>query len=203
MTLVTTLAIVALLPFAGTVPRDRQAAPIRVFTDFIERVADYVEMRRQVVAGIDGPLFCSDPEELFRQAEQRAAAIRNARPLANEGAIFTPPAATLFRAHIANAVRAGTIDLTTVGRDDDVVVEVHAALAWGAGALLPARLVGQLPPLPEELEYRFVGRHLVLLDVEVNLVVDVLRNAVPAFRTPANRLTGACEVHPDLPGCWM
>ena len=52
-----------------------------------------------------------------------------------------------------------------------------------------------------ELEYRFVGRHLVLLDVEANLVVDVLRRQCPRrIETPANRSPGACEVHPELPG---
>jgi hypothetical protein len=39
-----------------------------------------------------------------------------------------------------------------------------------------------LPGLPAELEYRFVGRNLVLLDAEANLVVDVVREALPAPR---------------------
>ena len=175
MTLVHSLAIAALLPLAGTVPRPE---PVRALTEFLERVADYVEIRREVIAGVDGPIFCSDPEELSRQAAQHAAAIRDARPLASEGTIFTPRAAVFFRERIAHAVRIGAIDLAIEGgQPDDVVLEVHAALPWGAGEPASAPLVGLLPPLPDELEYRFVGRHLVLLDVEVNLVVDVLRKA--------------------------
>ena len=97
MTLVHSLAIAALLPFAGTVPRPE---PVQALTEFLERVADYVEIRREVTAGVDGPIFCSDPEELSRQAEQRAAAIRDARPLAREGTIFTPRVGgVLPRAH--------------------------------------------------------------------------------------------------------
>jgi hypothetical protein len=42
----------------------------------------------------------------------------------------------------------------------------------------------------------------VLLDVEVNMVVDVLRKAVPALIETPIRLYGGCEVHPELPGCW-
>jgi hypothetical protein len=173
-------------------------------TEFIERVADYVELRREVAAGVGGPIYCSDPEELTRQAAQRAAAIRDARPLATEGDIFTPPVATFFRARIAHAIGIAAFDVTTaVGQPDDIVLEVNALLPWGAGQPASARLIGLLPPLPQELEYRFVGRHLVLLDVEANLVVDVLREAVPAvIVTPANR-TGSCEVHPQLPACWM
>lgn len=201
MTLVHSLAIAALLPVAGTIPRSE---PVQAPTEFLERVADYVEVRREVTAGVDGPIFCSDPEELSREAAQRAAAIRDARPLAGEGTIFTPRAAVFFRERIAHAVRIGAVDLAIEdGQPDEVVLEVHAALPWGAGEPASARLVGLLPPLPDELEYRFVGRHLVLLDVEANLVVDVLREAVPAvIVTPANR-TGSCEVHPQLPACWM
>jgi hypothetical protein len=35
-----------------------------------------------------------------------------------------------------------------------------------------------LPSLPEELEYRILGRDLVLLDVQARLVVDILRDAI-------------------------
>ena len=174
-----------------------------MLTEFLDRVADYVEIRREVTAGISGPIFCSDPEELTRQAAQLGAAIREARPLAREGAIFTPRVAAFFRARIAHAVRAAAIDVATSGGlDEGVARDVYAVLPWGAGRRVWPVLVDALPALPQELEYRFVGRHLVLLDVEANLVVDVLREAVPAvIVTPANR-SGSCEVHPQLPACW-
>ena len=108
MTVVHALAIAALFPVAGTIPRPE---PVQALTDFLARVADYVEIRREVTAGVDGPVFCSDPEELSRQAAQRAAAIREARPLAGEGTIFTPRAAVFFRERIAHGVRIGAIDL--------------------------------------------------------------------------------------------
>ena len=201
MTLIHSLAVAALFPLAGTIPRPE---PVQALAEFIERVADYVEIRREVTAGVDGPIFCSDPEELTRQAAQRAAAIRDARPLASEGALFTPRAAMYFRERIAHAVRIGAIDLAIEsGQPDDIVLEVNAVLPWGAGDPASASLVGLLPLLPDELEYRFVGRHLVLLDVEANLVVDVLRKAVPALIETPVKSAGGCEVHPELPACWM
>jgi len=33
--------------------------------------------------------------------------------------------------------------------------------------------------LPEVLEFRFVGRDLILRDRKANLIVDILKNAVP------------------------
>jgi hypothetical protein len=200
MTLVYSLAIAALLPLAGTIPRPE---PVGGLMEFLDRVTEYVEIHRQVAAGVDGPSFCSDPEELSRQATRRAAAIRDARPLANEGAIFTPRVAVFFRARIADAVHSGAIDVTTATDQDDVVLEVHAALPWGTGVPVSTRLVGLLPPLPVELEYLFVGRHLVLLDAEANLVVDVLRDALPEYNTTPISSKGSCAVHPQLPACWM
>ncbi len=42
----------------------------------------------------------------------------------------------------------------------------------------PATLLQNLPVLPKGLEYRMVGRILVLRDTEANLVVDYLPNAL-------------------------
>jgi hypothetical protein len=43
----------------------------------------------------------------------------------------------------------------------------------------PAGLLRLLPDLPPELEYRIVGRHLLLRDVKANLIVDALYDVVP------------------------
>ena len=59
--------------------------------------------------------------------------------------------------------------------------------------------LGRLPVLPLELEYRFVDRDLVLLDTEIDLVVDVLENALPP-ETAVER--GPCLAHPELEMCW-
>ena len=48
---------------------------------FTNRVSDYVETHRLMAAGIEQPL-CAEPEELLRQADALADAIRDARPRA-------------------------------------------------------------------------------------------------------------------------
>jgi hypothetical protein len=58
-------------------------------------------------------------------------------------------------------------------------VTVNEAFPAGVAVLRPPKLVGALPPLPAELEYRVVGRDLALVDLRANLVVDVLRRALP------------------------
>jgi hypothetical protein len=176
---------------------------------FVSRVHDYVETHRRVAVGIEQPL-CSDPEELFRQAETLAAAIREARPRAKEGDIFSIAAADLFRARIEAIVRRSVVDVAPLlAREEDegeeLELHVFGTLPWRAdmGPWMP--IVRELPELPQELEYRFVGRHLVLMDVRANLVVDVLRDALPlpAIHHPSPRPRTFCDVHPELDACWM
>jgi hypothetical protein len=47
-------------------------------------------------------------------------------------------------------------------------------------ATFPPRLALSLPQLPEVLEYRLVGHHLILRDFEANLIVDYIAGIVPA-----------------------
>jgi hypothetical protein len=47
-------------------------------------------------------------------------------------------------------------------------------------ATFPATLLPLLPRLPEQLEYRVVGRYLLIRDVEANLTIDFMPDALPA-----------------------
>ena len=173
---------------------------------FTNRVNDYVETHRRLAAAIEQP-FCSEAEELTQQADTLAAAIREARPRAKEGDIFTLAASEMFRARIAAIVRRTSFDVAAFlerhsGEGEDLEVHVFGALPWRTHlALMP--IIRQLPELPPELEYQFVGRHLVLMDVGANIVVDVLRDALPLpDDAPVSVAPTPCDVHPELDTCW-
>jgi hypothetical protein len=44
---------------------------------------------------------------------------------------------------------------------------------------VPADVLKSLPQLPENLQYRIVGKHLILLCIHGNLIVDYMLNAMP------------------------
>ena len=44
---------------------------------------------------------------------------------------------------------------------------------------VPPQILQALPPLPQELEYRFIETSLILLDVQAHIIVDYLTGAVP------------------------
>ena len=43
---------------------------------------------------------------------------------------------------------------------------------------MPGDIIAALPPLPDELQYRFVSHNLVLLDCDAGLIIDVLPQAL-------------------------
>jgi hypothetical protein len=175
---------------------------------FVARVHDYVETHRRLAAAIDQPL-CSDPEELARRADALAAVIRDARPRAREGDIFTLAAADVFRARIAAVAARYGIDVAALAarNDEGEELELHVlgTSPWPTDRTAWIPIVGELPELPAELEYRFVGPHLVLVDVGANMVVDILRDALPreAIPTSSGPRQTFCHVHPELDACWM
>jgi hypothetical protein len=113
-----------------------------------------------------------------------AAAIREARAGAAQGEIFAPAVARHFRILVADALSAeGIADMLSIVEEDN---EVHLPAVVNADypagrsiPLMPPCLLAALPPLPEELQYRFVGRHLILWDVHAGLIVDFVPNAIP------------------------
>lgn len=44
----------------------------------------------------------------------------------------------------------------------------------------PPHLLAVLPPLPDELQYRFMNHDLILWDVHVNIIVDFIKGALPS-----------------------
>ncbi|HKZ76751.1 MAG TPA: hypothetical protein VJ124_00400 [Pyrinomonadaceae bacterium] len=46
-------------------------------------------------------------------------------------------------------------------------------------AEVPATLLLELPQLPKEVKYRFVGRHMLLVDTDYGIIVDYMLNTLP------------------------
>src|SRR5205085_3895943 len=62
---------------------------------------------------------------------------------------------------------------------------------------VPPRLMEILPLLPKQLEYDFVGRTLIFRDVDADVVVDYIPNALPE---PAPAPIPAAAAKPLPPG---
>jgi hypothetical protein len=178
------------LMVGGTAAAQTGAAAENGLEDFQERLQKYMELHKRVQDTIPPVDEASHPELIIPRQKKLAEGIRLARMRAKQGDIFTPSVRTL----IVNIIRkelagpTGTEARSKImGEGNPGSPETPAKVALEINATYPAEaprstippfLLIRLPELPEGLEYRFVGRNLVLLDVKANLIVDILPQAV-------------------------
>jgi len=165
-----------------------------VFADFSKRVDDYVALRNKLADSV-GPL---DPKmsqnEIAARSTKLANAIVAARQGAKQGDIFTPEVsaitATLIKQEYSRRPQRiletrGDAQQELKDERPDFIPQINQIYQTGAPlATFPASLLPLLPKLPKEVEYRIVTTNLLLRDIEANVIVDIMPNAVPQEKLP-------------------
>lgn len=160
-------------------------------SDFEQRVASYMKIHQQAQAGLTTPKKTESADKITEYQRELAAKIRELRPQAQQGDIFTPETADLFRRLIASSLNGPDGEKIRKSYQHaepaairGIRLEVNQIYPDGVPLQsMPPSLLLNLPSLPKELEYRFVGREIVLLDVPASLIVD----AIPDVTTPEKR----------------
>jgi hypothetical protein len=124
------------------------------------------------------------PQQIDSNQRALGKLIQEARANAKPGDIFTPQAqpvikrllATVFGGPEGAELKASIMDenpidvkLTVNGRYPDTVPI----------STIPPEVLQTLPELTEDLEYRFVGYSLILLDTHAHIIADFVDNALP------------------------
>jgi hypothetical protein len=172
------------LPLAftqATAPGSSDAAAVKQFDAAIAR---YMAMRQGLHSEVAGPVKNSSSTQLNDASDALAAAIQRARRGATVGSIFNPSVAAVIKRRMADTVRTENLAPVLANIDDDKVSgptpKVHLRLPASAQmATMPPALLAVLPVLPKALEYRIIGRDLVLRDVDASLIIDYLPNVIP------------------------
>src|SRR5262249_11929299 len=132
----------------------------------------------------------SSPEPAAEQAVRTrqnalADALRSRlRPNARQGDLVPAPIAAAIVKTIQTAFDSPKKDLLIDDLAEQNTTPANAATPVVnqrlGGPAVPPRLIEVLPPLPKQLEYDFAGRTLILRDVDADVVVDFIPNALPA-----------------------
>jgi len=156
-----------------------------VLDDFGKRVTSYVDLHKTARSKVHALKPTSSPEAIEHYEHELGHKIREMRRKAPLGAIFTPPIAEEFRKLIRLSMQGSAASrvqqsLNHAEPGSLPVLRVNSDYPQGFPLQsTPASMLQNLPHLPPEVEYRVVGHDLVLRDVDANLIVDILRNAVP------------------------
>lgn len=159
---------------------------------FNASLRSYVDLQKRVSSNVP-PIAKAeaDPAKIAIRTKALANGIQQARTSAKAGDVFSPQAAREFRQIIRSELQGkqGTPSRETVktgnpteekGSLGKIVLAVNAPYPDKAPlSSVPPSLLLNLPRLPQGLEYRFLGRHLILLDSMANLIVDYLLDVVP------------------------
>jgi hypothetical protein len=187
------LAVAALaLPFASVAKGQIQDAPqtsASVKTDamvarFEGRVKEYSVLRERLEDKLPKLPKDATPEQIKEHKAAFEELVRSARPGAKRGDLFTPDIVayirktirTLYTGQKLQALREEIMEAETAG----VPLRVNFSYPESKELTqIPPTLLLKLPQLPKQVKYRFVGRHMLLVDRENGLIVDYMLNALP------------------------
>ena len=169
----------------------RMAAPqtgadAQLLKDFKDRIDAYMKLHDRQEKGKAEPKETSDPGKIKAAQDALAAKIQAARKDAKAGDIFTPEIRQLFRRLMYPEMKGPDAPETkkTTREDEGLpakgqILKVNARYPENAPLpTVPPNLLTRLPQLPEALEYRIVNKDLILRDVNANVIVDFIPNAI-------------------------
>ncbi len=141
--------------------------------DFNTRVQDYYALRRGLERGLPPLVLTDDPDDIITAEVTLARAIRRARTTAREGNIFTPEISAAFRNVLLPVMTGQTLAVVmdeNPGRFSHRIDSTYPKEK--PRATIPWTILSVLPPLPDDMQYGFVGRYLILHDIRANVIVD-------------------------------
>ena len=154
-----------------------------VLQDFKARVDAYMKLHKELRGDGAKQKETENPEQIVARQKTLAARVQQARKTAKPGDIFTPETRARFR-QLMYPETVGTAGKETkqmIKEDAPAKVSLKINSEYPQNQPLPTtppNVLASLPQLPEELEYRIIDKHLILRDVQANLIVDYTPNAI-------------------------
>jgi hypothetical protein len=151
------------------------------FDDFTQRVQQYMKLRKE----LPNQRTTKRQKQIVDRRHSIAEAIREARPAAKQGDIFTPESTVEFLKIIRGTLQgSNAANVRKTIRQGEPLTGVHLTVNGAypehlPRTTMPPTLLLRLPRLPDKLAYRIVGHDFVLQDTEARLVVDLIPGALP------------------------
>jgi len=179
--LVTSLLLAAMASFAQA-PPPPGSNDAKVVADFEQRAKQYLDWREKTVGKTPSPV--NSPEKIVAARHDLANRVRVGRAGAKQGEVFSSEIADYFRREIAATLNGyhGKQIRSSLRHSEPTEMELQVNQSYPERVALqstPPTLLLNLPELPNGLEYRILGRELVLRDSDANIIVDYVPNALP------------------------
>jgi hypothetical protein len=158
----------------------------KAIAEFQEEVADYVELHRKLERTLPSLPKDASPEMVDEHQRALGRLIQQARKNDDVGDIFERDVRPVLR-RLLHGLFAGPdgTNLRKAVMEENPPGEIVKLVVNGRYpdtiplSSMPPQILQILPPLPEELAYRFIQTSLILLDVHAHIIVDYLSGAIP------------------------
>jgi hypothetical protein len=152
-----------------------------------DRLQEYVDLHIKLERSLPVLPKEATPQQIDKNQRGLEQLVREARASAKPGDLFTPQARPVIKRLMTdvfggpdgkqlkasimdeNPVDPVALKLTVNSRYPDIVPL----------ATVPPQVLQALPKLHEDLEYRFLGDWLILLDVHAHVIADFIDDALP------------------------
>lgn len=164
---------------AGDTPDFRVQVWGDIAADFSARIETYLELRRALEKGLPPLTVTDDPADIVRAELALARRVRVARAGARQGEMFTPEIRADFRRVLALETDPATCVAIMDENPGAFSTRINGTYPKErAVSTVPANILAVLPRLPDDIQYRFLGPHLVLHDTRANVILDRLPCAI-------------------------
>lgn len=157
----------------------------RALATMNDRLKEYVELHLKFERSLPRLSDNATAEQLDRHKRELRRLMAQARASAKPGDLFTAEArpvilrllVQVFKGPDGRQMKASINDENSLGR---YALVVNAPYPDDAPVTsVPAEVLQTLPKLSEDLQYRFIGTALILLDAHAHMIADYLENALP------------------------
>lgn len=151
--------------------------------EFQKRLDSYLQLRERAAADVPKLRETPTPADIDAREQGMAKAVRAARAGARPGDLVGPAESLLRTIVRSNWAKRSAAERQALFAEVPRVGRIAVNTTYPSSlplATVPPVLLQELPRLPDTLEYRFMGRALVLRDVSANLIVDLVEKALPA-----------------------
>lgn len=152
-----------------------------------DRLQQYVDLHRKIERSLPKLPKEATPQEIDKNQRAFEKRLRAARMAAKPGDIFTPEARPVIQRLLDNVFGGPDGKQLKASIMDESQAEPSAAKLTVNSrypdtvplTTVPPQVLQTLPKLTEDLEYRFIGNSLILLDAHAHLIADFIKDALP------------------------
>jgi hypothetical protein len=173
-------------------PSERVVGPLspadaQALATMNDRLKEYISLHVNLERTLPPLPKEATPQQIDRNQRLFEQRIRQVRATAKQGDIFTPEAqpvikrllAAVFGGPEGQQLKASIMDENPV---DPVKLKISVNSRYPDSVPLttiPPQVLQTMPQLTEDLEYRFIGDWLILLDTHAHTIADYIEHAVP------------------------